>query len=393
MLSLDVFRISSRSFRNNRLRTFLTILGISVGIGTIFFLVALGYGLQKLIIENIATENALLALDVTEESEAIKLDESGLNSIREISEVEAAFPLISEQIGLEKDELSSDIKAYFVDTEYFDLEGIKLEKGDFFSNDEDGIIVSQSVLKLLGVGNQEILGEKMKASIRKKNELEGNENYIQKEYRVKGVLKDSKEAVVYIPLNTIISEIKIDEYDKIKVKTVSNDKVAAARNQIIERGYYVSSVSELVEQAKQVFNIVNIMLVLFGAVALIVSAIGMFNTMTIALLERTQEIGTMKALGAAKVDIWKMFLMESMIIGFMGGTGGLIIGFLFSQFLNFAINMLAKNFGGLMVELFYFPVWFVVFIVVFSTVVGLVTGFYPARRAARLKALEALRYK
>jgi putative ABC transport system permease protein len=85
--------------------------------------------------------------------------------------------------------------------------------------------------------------------------------------------------------------------------------------------------------------------------------------------------------------------MESMIIGFMGGTGGLAIGFLLSKILNFAINMLAKNFGGLNVELFYFPAWFTVFIVVFSTIVGLVTGFYPAKRAAKLNALEALRYK
>ncbi|MCK5080824.1 MAG: ABC transporter permease [Candidatus Moranbacteria bacterium] len=152
-------------------------------------------------------------------------------------------------------------------------------------------------------------------------------------------------------------------------------------------------VSELVDQAKQVFKVVNVILVLFEAVVLIVSAIGMFNTMTIALLERTQEIGTMKALGASKFDIWKMFLTESMIIGFMGVVVGLIIGFLMSKILNFAINVLAKNFGGLTVELFYFPTWFAIFIVIFSTLVGLVTGFYPARRAAKLNALEALRYK
>jgi len=393
MLNFDVVRISSRSFKNNRLRTFLTILGISVGIGTIFFLVSLGYGLQKLIIENIASENALLALDITEKTEAVKLDEEGLMSIKEIPEVETAFPVVSQQAGVERGTLSSDVKLSFVDAGYFDLEGIKLEKGEVFSDDGDGIIVSKSVLKLLGINPDQSLNEKMTASIKKDTAVVAEDNLVHKDYRIKGVLKDSAEAVIYVPLQSVAGEIDIEQYSKIKIKTVSDDKVSAARDRIIEKGFYVSSVSELVEQAKQVFKVVNIMLVLFGAVALIVSAIGMFNTMTIALLERTQEIGTMKALGAAKVDIWKMFLMESMIIGFMGGTGGLIIGFMFSQGLNFAINMLARNFGGLTVELFYFPVWFTVFIVVFSTVVGLITGFYPAKRAAKLNALEALRYK
>lgn len=393
MLNFDVIRISSRSFRNNRLRTFLTILGISVGIGTIFFLVALGYGLQKLIIEKIASENALLALDITEKNEAIKLDKAGLESIKEISEIEKAFPVVSQQVGVSKKTLSSDVKLNLVDSGYFDLEGIKLEKGDVFFDDENGVIISMPILKLLGIEKENALNQKITVFIKKDVALNSPENLIEKEYVVKGILKDSAEATVFIPLQSVADQINIKQFSKIKIKTVSNDKVSIARAKIIEKGFYVSSVSELVEQAKQVFNIVNAMLVLFGAVALIVSAIGMFNTMTIALLERTQEIGTMKALGAAKIDIWRMFLAESMIIGFMGGVGGLIIGFFMSYLLNFALNMLAKNFGGLTVELFYFPMWFTVFIVIFSTVVGLVTGFYPAKRAAKLNALEALRYK
>jgi ABC-type lipoprotein release transport system permease subunit len=392
MLILDVFRVSSRSFKNNRLRTFLTILGISVGIGTIFFLVALGYGLQKLIIENIASENALLALDVTEKNEIIKLDQGGLDKIRSIPEVEEAFPLVSLQTRIEKNALSSDLKLSLTNAGYFDLESIKLEKGDFFADNSGDVVVSKATLKLLGIEEGDSLNQTIKAFIAKDSKSKDSE-LIEKEYRIKGILKDSSDAVIYASLIGLKDEITINEYSKIKVKAVSGDKVSIAKNKIIEEGFFVGSISELVDQARQVFKVVNIMLVLFGAVALIVSAIGMFNTMTIALLERTQEIGTMKALGAAKVDIWKMFLTESMIIGFMGGTGGLLIGYSMSKILNMAVNILAENFGGLVVELFYFPIWFVVFIVVFSTVVGLVTGFYPAKRAAKLNALEALRYK
>jgi ABC-type lipoprotein release transport system permease subunit len=393
MLAFDVFRVSSRSFKNNRLRTFLTILGISVGIGTIFFLVALGYGLQKLIIENIATESALLALDVTEKNEMVKLDQEGLDKIRSIPEIEKAFPVVSQQARAEKDVLASDVNLNLVDAGFFELDGIKLEKGEVFSDDGNGIIISEPILKLLGLEVDNALNQKIQVYIEKDAELENSDNLITREYNIKGVLKDSNEPILYAPLKSVEADIKIEQFNKVKVKATSGDNVAVAKNKIIEQGFYVGSVSELVEQAKQVFKVVNIMLVLFGAVALVVSAIGMFNTMTIALLERTQEIGTMKALGAAKIDIWKMFLTESMIIGFIGGSGGILIGYLFSQILNFAINMLAKNFGGLMVDLFYFPVWFVFFVVIFSTVVGLATGFYPAKRAAKLNALEALRYK
>jgi len=393
MLAFDVFRVSSRSFKNNRLRTFLTILGISVGIGTIFFLVALGYGLQKLIIENIASKNALLALDVTGKNDIIKLNEAGLDRIRAINEVDSAFPVVSRQTRIEREALSSDLKLNLTDAGYFDLEGIKLEKGEFFEDNSGDVVVSKATLKLLGLEIDDSLNKNIKAFIKKDINSIEEEDLIEKEYRIKGVLKDSAEAVVYAPLSEIRSEIKINEFSKIKVKSISGDKVALAKNKIIEEGFYVGSISELVEQARQVFKVVNIMLMLFGAVALIVSAIGMFNTMTIALLERTQEIGTMKALGAAKIDIWKMFLTESMMIGFMGGTGGLLIGYSLSKILNMAVNMLAEKFGGLTVNLFYFPLWFVFFIVIFSTVVGLVTGFYPARRAAKLNALEALRYK
>jgi putative ABC transport system permease protein len=131
----------------------------------------------------------------------------------------------------------------------------------------------------------------------------------------------------------------------------------------------------------------------FGIVALIVSAIGMFNTMTIALLERTQEIGIMKALGATSADIWSMFLSESVIIGFLGGAGGIGIGMAGGEVFNYGINFLAGAMGGKGIDLFFTPLWFILLIITFSTFVGLITGFYPAKRAANINCLAALRYK
>jgi putative ABC transport system permease protein len=128
-------------------------------------------------------------------------------------------------------------------------------------------------------------------------------------------------------------------------------------------------------------------------VALAVSAIGMFNTMTIALLERTNEIGIMKAIGASNSDIRLLFLVESILIGFFGGLGGLIIGIGGTKVINLFFNVFASRMGGQSMEIFYTPMWFVAFIMIFSTLIGFFTGVYPARRAEKLNPLMALRYK
>jgi len=413
MLSLDVLRISSRSFKNNRLRTLLTILGISIGIGAIFFLVSLGYGFQKLILEKIATEDSLLSLDVTQENEAIKLNQGSVDSIKEIKEVVGVYPLISQDTQIIGNGLTSSAKANVVNSNFFSLEGMTVARGAFFQEGEDDkLVISLAALQLLDINPDLFKDIDITVKIKEKEEretivatndvdAEGNKitqkmvtpaSFIEKTYKIGGVIEDLSSSYVYIP-DVSVSSVQFSDYDKLKVKVDSTKNIDQARNGIIEKGFFVSSVSETVEQARQIFTIAQIVLSLFGVVALVVSAIGMFNTMTIALLERTQEIGIMKAIGASSLDIWKMFLTESMMIGFFGGFIGVILGFIASQILNFGINWLAGVFGGDRAQLFFIPFWFVIFVIIFSTIVGLITGFYPARRAARLNALEALRYK
>ena len=407
MLSIDVFRISTRSFKNNRLRTLLTVLGISIGIGTIFFLVSLGYGLQKLILENIATQDSLLALDVTQNSEAINLNQSSISAIKEISEITDIFPLISQEAQISGNDLTSSAKINIVNPKFLSLEGISVDNGKIFKEGEnDKMIISLAALQLLDINKKDFINKEITIRLAKnqpkKNnqETSGEKNigeeknieYINKTYKIGGLVEDVANSYIYIP-DSSVSEISFDNYDKLKVRVNSTINLESVRSDIIEKGFFVSSVSETVEQAKQIFSIAQIVLALFGVVALVVSAIGMFNTMTIALLERTQEIGIMKTIGASSYDIWRMFLTESMIIGFFGGFLGVILGFILSTLVNYGINWLAGVFGGNQTALFARPTWFIIFIVAFSTLVGIITGIYPARRAAKLNALEALRYK
>jgi putative ABC transport system permease protein len=384
-------------FRTNRSRTILTILGISVGIGAILFLVSLGYGLQRMILSQITTSDALLSLDVTAGSLTnFELDEEILEEIKMIPGVAEVSPQTSMQVEVSMDEITSEITGYFVDANFFRLDGTVVKTGDFYSeNDKDKIIMSSSVLQLFGIDEKEAFDKTyyLNVFLPQENE-EGLRTSVQFEntFALSGIVSEESSSYLYLPLS-LSREMEVHSYSKAKVKIESEQMMESIRNAIVDKGFMVSALSDLIEQANQVFKVIQIILASFGIVALIVSAIGMFNTMTIALLERTQEIGVMKALGATGIDIWNMFLAESVIIGFFGGLGGIIIGMLSGEAFNYGINFLAGALGGDKIDIFFTPYWFIVLIISFSTFVGFLTGFYPAQRAAKINPLVALRYK
>ena len=131
-----------------------------------------------------------------------------------------------------------------------------------------------------------------------------------------------------------------------------------------------------------------------GAIALFVAAVGIVNTMTISLLERTREIGIMKALGAKNKDVKKMFIYESWLLGLIGGGSGILVGWLFGKFFNFVIAFLFKLSGQQnSVELFIIPWKFASAVLCFALILALLSGLFPARRAAKLNPLDALRYE
>jgi putative ABC transport system permease protein len=119
----------------------------------------------------------------------------------------------------------------------------------------------------------------------------------------------------------------------------------------------------------------------------------MFNTMTVTLLERTKEIGIMRCIGASPNDVKLLFVSESIVVGFLGGLSGIVMGVVFGFAMNITLNVLATQFGGKSVYLFTFPIWFLSFIAIFSASVGYLTGIFPARRAAKLNPLDAIRYE
>ena len=384
------------------MRTALTIMGISVGIGTILFLVSLGYGLQRLILSQITTSDALLSLDVTTgDVEGLKLNNESLANIKRISTIEKISPVVTLQAQMNIDNISTELSANVVDREFFQLEGTTLKKGEFYEDiaeDKNKIIITSAALNLFDLNEDNAFDKEINFSVYVPADSDENEELIRDysvlsyKFKIIAIIDEENSNYVYIPY-MVSQELGADNYAKLKVKVNNEDNLNIAREEIIDQGYMVSALSDIIEQANQIFKVVQIVLALFGVIALIVSAIGMFNTMTIALLERTQEIGIMKAMGASDMDIWNMFLGESFLMGFLGGTGGILIGMLGGEVFNYGLNFLAGALGGEKIDLFYTPIWFILLILSFGAFVGLGTGFYPASRAAKINCLEALRYK
>jgi putative ABC transport system permease protein len=209
---------------------------------------------------------------------------------------------------------------------------------------------------------------------------------------VRGILTDnSLPPFVLVPEHTVLEQPPY--YERMYVRADREENIEKVREELISRGFLVSSKIDLVKQIKKITSVITIILGIFGITALVVSAIGMFNTMVISFLEKIYEVGIMKAIGATDRDIKNLFLMESFIMGVLGGLGGIFTGIMIGEITNFGINLLAVNFGGKPVDLFVRPWWFMLLIVVFSGAIGLLSGYWPSRMATRVSPKEAFMRK
>lgn len=388
----DTISLSVRMFRMRPMRTLLTILGIGVGIGTVLFLVSIGYGLQRSILERIATADMLLTMDVRAGSDNTRLTEQSVKGFFKLIGVVAVarHQELSSQATFGS--LVSDLPVSAVDPSFFKLSGIETSNGVLFTDEhERATILTSAAMPLFGAEAEELVGTSIVLTIRTDGGSGSTATTASGVYRIAGIVQNDQESHAYIPFQSL--EPSDNTFDLVKVKVREQNLLEPIRNAIIRQGYIVSAVSDIIEQANSIFRVSQIILGLFGLVAIIVSAIGMFNTMTITLLERTNEIGIMRAIGITPSDIRRIFLIESMLMGFLGGAFGIVMGLVAGETLNVLVNLLAARFGGPPIDIFYAPQWFVLFVLIFSAIIGFLTGVYPSICASRLNPLDALRYK
>ncbi len=391
-----LIKLSLRVFSRQKIRTLLTILAMGVGIAAILIFVSLGYGLQKTMLSQITTEESLLTLDVSSpDPDLLPIDQKTISQISKINRVEEIDPMATLPGQISLGNLTSNVDLNVCSPSYLRLGGISPQTGRPFNKDDE-IVISSAVAESFGLEKKEILNKKAKINVFLTQKTEEGEEIqsvsLKKEFLITGVIDDQTMVYVFMPISAL-KDVKISTFNELKVKVENSRFLKEVSEKITAMGFLVSSLSETVEEANKVFTAIQVILGSFGVVALIVAAIGMANTMTVSLLERTNEIGIMKAIGASDRDVRWMFLVESMAIALLGGLTGIGLNFLLTKILNFAFNILAKSLGGQEVVLFFTPFWFMILIIVFSLFVGIFSGFFPAKRAAQMDPLEALRYK
>jgi putative ABC transport system permease protein len=207
-----------------------------------------------------------------------------------------------------------------------------------------------------------------------------------------GQAKDIDARMVTGPQSLLRGPSAKRTYQSIIVKVKRAQSTQDVEDRIKKLGYSAFSLNDALQGAKRAFIILDIVLSLIGSIALAVSSLGIVNTMVMSILERTREIGIMKAIGGSDRDIRRIFLVEASAIGVMGGVAGVALGWAVGRAINFGANIYIQNQGGTPGNLFSLPFWLIGGAIGFSWAVSLIAGSYPAARAAKLDPIQALRH-
>jgi len=404
-----LFRLASKNLFGHRLRTFLTVTAMIIGVGAIVFLVGFAFGIQKLVEKEVTGANAYELVDVgTGNSQIVKLDSSSAEKISQIEGVDGVEVIVNaagKTIGVSGQEI--DLAIFGTSKNYLDWssqntiigdnlnQNTSLANGDNTSLSEKNIIINESLAQKVGIPTEKLLGSKISLDVIITKELtEDNKSqtYLNQEFKITGIAKDGATASVFANLQ-VLEDYGAFSYSQAKIRTKQRQQIDAIRKQVENLGFKTQYVGETIDQVNQVFNFFKIILGSFGMIAMIVAILGMFNTLTISLLERTKEIALLKILGMRKKDIRKSFLLEAGLISSIGALAGILFGFAIGILINNILNQYAAKSGGDQISMFHYPWWFVAGVFLITFLIGIFTGLYPAQRAAKINALDVLRYE
>jgi putative ABC transport system permease protein len=406
----SVLFIGYRNMFSNRLRSVLTVGGVAIGIGIITLLISLGFGVQSMVIREVTKNNPSNIIDVSNKSleNFVLLDRGALEKIRNVSGVDQIEIRTSIGGKFFNGETQTDVVMNAVSRNYLDLarSDISKETREKIFTEPGAILITPKLATLLGYENpKDSIGQRIEYSGVVTNDMMGDVEDTGRE-RVKredentlviaDVVRDPlKDEAVYAFIS--FDEIRArygnvaGQFGKVLVKDES--VIESVRLQIEQTSFITESVTDTIADINAFFSIVRAILVVFGVIIMSISAMGMLNTLSISLLQRTKEVGILKALGAKRLDIFKMFIFEAFLISFLGGSLGLLFGYGAAKGINAGINIMAGKYGVEPTVFVEMPSVFVISIAVFIFFLGLFTGLFPAMRASKIHALEALRYE
>lgn len=435
MSSIDILAMGVQNLWRRKVRTLLTVLGVIIGAAAIVVMISLSVGIEDALVKQFESMGDLSVIEVWPGYSAgtqVSIDNARMEEISNIAGVQVATPIVDSYAKIIADRYEVTTSIMGIKQEALPYLGLKLAKGRLLTEEDDLVVlfggqVPQNFVKprsnaggKYGGGGmyyggmdeeREAKVDVMDANLRLTYDMGYDDGSGKKKetYRIETAgLLDSEEYSRYswgviMPLETVLrleQENRRDssktgryepEYHQVVVKAKTIEDVDSITETILNMGLQCHSMSQMLDEAKKSTQLIRVILGGIGGISMLVAALGITNTMIMSIYERTREIGIMKVLGAKLGDIGKLFIVESALIGLLGGILGLGMSYGISYILNNVLTA-GGNMGVPMgSQISIIPPWLSLLALVFTSSIGLISGLYPAIRAMNLSALEAIR--
>ena len=406
MNGTNLFKIALRALANNKMRAFLTMLGIIIGVASVITMLAIGQGSKRSIQAQISEmgSNIIMIHPGGERRGGVRMDPSEMQTLKladyealrdETNFLAAVSPNVSSsgQLIAGNNNYPSSISG--VGTEYLDIRQLSIEQGEMFSEADIQVsakvcVIGQTIVDNLFPGGQAPVGKVIR--------------FNQVPFRVVGVLKAKgynsmgmdQDDIVLAPYTTVMKRLLAQTYlEGIFASALSEDMTDYATDEVTtllrrnhklqedeEDDFSIRSQQELSSMLNSTTDLMTTLLACIAGISLVVGGIGIMNIMYVSVTERTREIGLRMSVGARGIDILAQFLIEAILISITGGLIGVVIGC--------GASFVVKNVAHWPI---YIQTWSVLLSFAVCTVTGVFFGWYPAKKAAQLDPIEAIRYE